>query len=108
MLRHALLPTLAATLLCGCTRFESRPLAPAATADALEARSLTDSHFRAFLETNLHHQIESWPLTKWDFEALTLAAFYYHPGLDLARAQWASASAGMKTAGGRPNPVLAV
>lgn len=39
---------------------------------------------------------------------LTLAAFYYHPSLEVARAQWHVAQAGVKTAGGMPNPTLTV
>ena len=35
---------------------------------------------------------------------LTLAAFYYQPDLDVARAKWGVAEAGVITAGGRPNP----
>lgn len=37
---------------------------------------------------------------------LTLAAFHYQPELEVARAQWQAAQAGVKTAGGRPNPTL--
>ena len=37
---------------------------------------------------------------------LTLAAFYYHPSLDVARAVWAEAQAGIVTAGARPNPTV--
>jgi len=44
----------------------------------------------------------------WDFPTLSLVAFYYHPNLGLARAQWAVARSGIKTAGGRLNPVLTV
>ena len=47
-------------------------------------------------------------MRSWDFETLTLAAFFYHPSLDVARAQWGVAQAGVTTAGGRPNPVLSV
>ena len=39
---------------------------------------------------------------------LTLAAFHYHPSLEVARAQWAVAQGGEKTAGQRPNPTLTV
>lgn len=35
-----------------------------------------------------------------------LAAFYFSPELDLARAQWGTAQAGLVTAGQRPNPTL--
>lgn len=37
---------------------------------------------------------------------LTLAAYYYSPGLDVARAQWGTAKAGIEVAGAIPNPVL--
>ena len=39
---------------------------------------------------------------------LTFAAFYFHPSLEVARAQWNVAKAGIRTAGGRPNPTLSV
>src|ERR1043166_105993 len=99
---------LAGVLLAGCVRFENKPISPAATAEHLEARSLSDTNFKAFLETNLQHTFTEWPLTNIDFPALTLAAFYFHPGLDVARAQWAVARGGEAIAGARPNPVLAV
>ncbi|HEV7441685.1 MAG TPA: TolC family protein, partial [Steroidobacteraceae bacterium] len=40
----------------------------------------------------------------WDLTTLTLAALYYHPNLDLARARLAEARAGVTTAGQVPNP----
>jgi outer membrane protein TolC len=45
-------------------------------------------------------------MAAWDFDQLTLAAFYFHPSLDVARAQWAVAQGGIKTARALPNPVL--
>ena len=39
---------------------------------------------------------------------LTLAAFYYHPDMEVARAEWDVARAAIQTAGGRPNPTLNV
>jgi len=95
-------------LLAGCARFESKPLDSAQTAGELESRSLADPGLRHFLETNLTRELPTWPLKSWDFPALTLAALYFHPSLDVARAQWAVARAGVKTAGGRPNPTVGV
>ncbi len=94
--------------LTGCVRFQDQPLSPPDNARNLEARSLTGPQFRAFLETNLQHTFAGWPLTNLDFPTLTLAAFYFHPSLDVARAQWAVARGGETTAGARPNPVLSV
>jgi outer membrane protein TolC len=99
---------LAALLLAGCARFQPQPLLPARSAAQLEDRSLTNAALKAFLEQNLHGPVRQWPVESWDFETLTLAAFYYSPSLDVARAQWAVARGGETTAGQRPNPTLNV
>ena len=93
-------------LVAGCARFHPQPLSPAETAAGLESRSLDNPGLKVFLDKNLHPQPSTWPAAKWDFEMLTLAAFYYQPSLDLARAVWAEAQAGVVTAGARPNPTL--
>src|SRR5205809_648095 len=92
----------------GCARFHSQPLSASANANALENRSLTNAELKILLKKNLHGDFESWPAVEWNFEMLTLAAFYYHPSLEVARAQWAVAQGGEKTAGQRPNPTLTV
>lgn len=94
--------------LSGCARFEPKPISPAQTAAELEGRSLTSAALKTFLEKNLHRELTDWPHSRWDFDLLTLAAFYYHPDLAVARAQWNVAQAGDKTAGGRPNPTLSL
>ncbi|MCX7006641.1 MAG: TolC family protein [Kiritimatiellaeota bacterium] len=86
---------------CGCTHFQPKPINPIKTAAAFDARTLNDAGLRQFIATNLHHDV-----TVWDIPALTLVAFYFHPDLDVARAQWAVALAGIRTAGERPNPSM--
>jgi cobalt-zinc-cadmium efflux system outer membrane protein len=98
------LPAAVLSLLAGCARFEAKPLLPQQTAEQFEARSLDDPQVKAFLEENLKHGLAGWPLQEWDFDTLTLVALFYHPSLDVARAQWAVARAGVTTAGARPNP----
>ncbi|MDH7502826.1 MAG: TolC family protein, partial [Verrucomicrobiota bacterium] len=71
-----------------------------------ESRSLRDSGLRVFLETN--GVSGEWPRCSWDLKAVTLAAFYFSPELDLARAQWGTAQATLRTAGQRPNPTLSI
>jgi outer membrane protein, heavy metal efflux system len=95
-------------LSCGCVRYQPRPIALDQTAAALDSRSLANSDLRQFLSTNLGREFAEWPLKTVDFETLTWVAFYYHPSLDVARAQWAVATAGRKTAAGRPNPTVTV
>jgi outer membrane protein TolC len=96
----------AAGLLAGCAHYEPRPLSAERNAAELERRSLADSGLRAFLTTN--HVTGEWPRRAWDLNALTLAAFYFSPDLDVARAQLAGARAGETTAGQRPNPTVGV
>src|SRR5262245_25079951 len=109
---HFLLLTLAVVLFSGifvgCARFHSRPISASANADALESRSLTNVAVKLILEKNLHRSFDNWPAVDWDIDMLTLAAFHYHPSLEVARAQWAVAQGGEKTAGQRPNPTLTV
>ena len=95
-----------ALLLFGCAHFHSQPLNPSVNAERLQARSLSDEGLRTFIQTNAHREFLTWPTNSWDFETLTWAAFYFHPDLDVARAQWATAQGGQKTAAQRPNPVL--
>jgi outer membrane protein, heavy metal efflux system len=99
---------LATGLYAGCARFEPQPISPAQTAALLDARRLDDPGLKKFLEKNSGHEPETWPLASWDLNSLTLAAFYFHPDLDVARAQWRLAEAGVKTAGARPNPSVTV
>jgi outer membrane protein TolC len=74
------------------------------SAEDFDRRTLASDGLRHFFETN--HQ--TWPLKAWDLNALTLAGFYYHPDLDVARAKWRGAAAAITTAGERPNPSVSL
>lgn len=93
-----------AVVLSGCATFQPRPISPDQTATGFEARSLANADLKEFLKINLGQEVTPWPAKTWNFPMLTLVAFYYHPDLDLARAQWGAAKAGVITAGARPNP----
>jgi len=101
-----LLAGLAIVSFSACVRFNPRPLAASKAAADFESRSLSDSGLRVFLETN--GVSGEWPRRAWDLQALTLAAFYFSPELDVARAQWGTAQAALRTAGQRPNPTLSI
>ena len=95
---------LAGAALVGCAHYQAEPLAAGKVAADFEWRSLGDAGLRAFLETN--RVSGEWPRRTWELESLTLAAFYFSPELDVARAQWGTARAGLRTAGQRPNPTV--
>ena len=87
-----------------CVRYQARPLVPAGVMDDFEARRLDSAELGTFLVAN--KEAELWPPNVWDLKALTFVALYFHPDMDIARAQWGVASAGRITAGERPNPTL--
>src|SRR5260370_9843219 len=94
--------------LTGCAVRKYRPVAisPAETASRLEARSLQDPGLRKFLERNLGRQLTPWPPQRWDVNTLTLAALYFSPEMEMARARAEAAESAFVTTGPRPNPSL--
>lgn len=108
-LRFVQLATLsAAVALAGCVHYQPQPISASHVATDWEGRSLADDGLRAFVATNAPELAKAWPPPTWDLRLLTLAAFYYHPDLDVARARWGVARAGIVTASGRPNPSVGV
>ncbi|SAK94841.1 divalent cation resistant determinant protein C [Caballeronia arationis] len=97
---------LACVMLTGCAAYHPRPIAPTQLARHFEDRTLASAELHAYLARQSGHDIDSWPLPHWNREMLTLAAYYYSPALDIARAQWGTAKAGIDVAGAIPNPVL--
>ncbi|HQS30995.1 TolC family protein [Polaromonas sp.] len=97
-------PLLLLVLVAGCAHYEPQPLVPAALASSFEARSFTDAGLLRYV--GQHAAAGSSRANGWNLSTLTLAAFYFSPDLDVARARWGSARAAEVTAGQRPNPVL--
>jgi outer membrane protein TolC len=95
-------------LLTGCAHYKPQPVSPATTLARYEARRLDEPGLKRFLEQNAGNPLTNWPPVQWDLNSLTLAAFYFHPSLEVARAQWLVSVAGEKTAGARPNPTVSV
>lgn len=95
----ALLTALASA---GCVRYRARPLVPESSLEDFEARRLDAPELGAFLVER--GETADWPPPAWTLHDLTLAAFYYSPVLDAARARWSVAQGGVITAGGRPEP----
>ena len=92
-------------LLGGCARFENRVIDPQSSLTAFETHSLRDPALLAFIQTNCPETEVS---NGWNVAGLTLAAFYFQPELNAARAHWEAANAGIDRAGERLNPTLSV
>ncbi len=107
-MRKPILLGIVLILVSGCATFHSRPISPGQTTLTYESRTLDNPQLKEFLEKNLSHEIIPWPPKSWDFNLLALAALYYHPDLDVARAKWGVAQAAVITAGQWPNPRITV
>jgi outer membrane protein, heavy metal efflux system len=103
-----IVPLAAICLLAGCAaqRYTPARIDAGATASQFEARSLADTGLRSFEESNLGHPVSPWPPKSWDLQTLSLAALYFNPALDLARARLATAEGAIVTASARPNPTV--
>jgi outer membrane protein, heavy metal efflux system len=84
---------LGALFLTACIHIAPRPIAPEVTARDLDRRSLSDPRLKHTSST-------------WNLDELTRAAFFFHPDLDVARAEAAVARSAIATARERPNPTL--
>lgn len=91
---------------CAAQHFHPKPLESVSMVNRYEARSLNDPALQQFIAKNLRQELSAWPPERWDLNTLSLAAFYYNPDLDIARARWGTVHAGVLTAGQRPNPSL--
>lgn len=90
----------------GCASYHAQPFVPAQLAQQFEQRSLASEALHAYLARAEGHDVATMPPARWNRDMLTLAAFYYSPALDVARAQWGTAQAGIEVADAVANPVL--
>jgi outer membrane protein, heavy metal efflux system len=97
-------------ILSGCAyrRYQPAPIVPTETASRLEMRNLADPGLHAFVEKDLGHAVTPWPRQTWDSATLYLAALYFSPALDAARARVAESQAAIASAGAKPNPSLSI
>jgi cobalt-zinc-cadmium efflux system outer membrane protein len=99
----------AVPLLTSCASYKPAPIDPAQNADAIQARSLDDPRLQKFTAAaggKPAPVLRIGAQSPWGLTTLTLAAVYYHPNLDIARAKLAAARAAVITARQVPNPSL--
>lgn len=97
-------------LLSGCAarRYQAAPIVPGESAFTLQSRSLSDAGLRAFVEKGLVQPTTGSPPQTWNVQRLWLAAQYFNPALQSARARLAETEAAVVTAGARPNPTVSI
>jgi cobalt-zinc-cadmium efflux system outer membrane protein len=97
---------LALLVLSGCATYHAQPLAPAQLMKAFEARTLDSPDLQRYVAAHRKGDASRPTPNTWDLTTLTLAAFYFSPELDVARAKAGASQAAIQTAGQHPNPSL--
>jgi outer membrane protein TolC len=88
---------------CATQTYDAKPIEPARLESSFAARNLEDAGLCNYILAQGYPQ-NALPIKQWGLRELTLAAYYFHPDLAVARAQWRAAQAAEITAGQRPNP----
>ncbi len=89
----------------GCATHDLKPISAKNRAEQLLSRNLNESGFLEFVRKNQNAGL-GLSGKAWSLDRLTLAAFYFHPDMELARAQNQLARAGIAKARERANPTL--
>lgn len=98
-----LMPALGLALLPACSPFQPRPLSPSLELATLEGGRLDDPKLREFARA-VRPDL-AWSPKAWNLDALSTAALYFHPEIELARQEWLEAQGAMTTAKQLPNPM---
>ncbi len=88
---------------CSFQQYASKPLDPTGNTTVFESKSHTDTQFQQFLLNN-GYSADQLPLQQWDLDALTYCALFFHPSLNVARAQWRAAETAELTAATKAPP----
>lgn len=106
MRKTALLTCLCIALAaCGFQQYSAKPIDIEAIAQKIENKRPDDAQFHQFLINN-GYSPEQLPIQQWGLNELIYCALFFHPSLDVARAQWRAAEAGKHTAAGKPKPTV--
>lgn len=101
LLRMALFCLAASTAGCQFVSYQAKPIQAEQNTQQFQQRNPTSQDFYAYLQT-LDIGVQQFPISQWDRDLLSYCALFYHPDLDVARAQWKAAQATQITAGQRP------
>ena len=86
---------------CGFQSYLPKPIERTKIVSKLEQRSVSDADFQTFLAAQ-NYPKNQLPISSWGENELSLSALFFHPDLNLARAQWRAAQAAQITAAQRP------
>lgn len=92
---------------CGFKEYRAKPIDQERTARQYTSRTLGEPKLKEYLVKH-NRAPASWPLPAWTLQDLTLAAVFFHPEIELARARARVAEAETATSKLRANPTLTI
>jgi outer membrane protein TolC len=90
---------------CAQEQYQAKLLEPAKVTAKILNKDVANADFKAYLIKQGYVDNEL-PFAEWDLNELTLCALYFHPKLDVAKAQLALANATVDNANQQQNPSL--
>ena len=90
---------------CDFLQYTAKPINPVANTIKFEAKDPASEQFNEYLISN-GYPANQLPITLWRVDELTLCALFFHPSLDVARAQWRAAQSTELAAAEKPIPSL--
>jgi cobalt-zinc-cadmium efflux system outer membrane protein len=93
---------------CAAQHYQAATIVPTESAARLESTSFSDPSLAEFEKQHFAPSAAAWPPVTWDLETLSLAALYFNPEMQSARARVEEADATIISAGAKPNPTLSL
>jgi outer membrane protein, heavy metal efflux system len=90
---------------CASKKYQAKPIESAQITAKILNKDATSDDFKTYLIKQGYKESDL-PFSTWSLNELTLCALYYHPKLDVAKAQLALANASIETAGQKQSPIL--
>lgn len=89
-------------ILAGCSfqKYVAKPIELATYVAKFERKDPSGAEFNQYLLNN-GYTAAHLPIQQWGLNELTYCALFFHPSLDIARAQWRAAQSAESTASGR-------
>jgi outer membrane protein, heavy metal efflux system len=90
---------------CAGEKYTAKPISVEKTTAKLLAKDPLGENFTAYLVKQGYKETEL-PLNAWGLDELTLCALYFHPKLDVAKAELGLANTAIETAGQTQTPTI--
>ncbi len=90
---------------CAHEKYQAKPLDSASVTVKLTNKDASSAEFKAYLIEQGYAENQL-PFAEWGLNELTLCALYFHPKLDVAKAQLALANAALNSANQQQGPML--